>query len=36
MCVEDTVRGVHGAAVAGPAFDSGYQRHGIVSAMTVG
>ena len=29
-------RGVYGAATAGLAFDSGYRRHDIVSAVTVG
>ncbi len=36
VCIEDTARGVYGAAAAGPAFDSGYQRHDIVSIVTVG
>ena len=36
VCVEDTARGVFGALAAGPAFDSGYRRHDIVSAVTVG
>jgi hypothetical protein len=36
VCVEDTARGVCGAAAVGPAFDSGYRRHDIVSAVTVG
>jgi hypothetical protein len=36
VCVEDTARGVYGAAVAGLAFDSSYRRHDIVSAATVG
>jgi hypothetical protein len=36
VCVEDTARGVYGAAAVGLAFDSRYQRHGNVSAVTVG
>jgi hypothetical protein len=36
VCVEDTARGVYGAATAGLAFDSGYRSHDIVSAVTVG
>ena len=36
VCVEDTARGVYGAATVGLAFDSGYQSHDIVSAVTVG
>jgi hypothetical protein len=36
VCVEDTARGAYGAAAAGQAFDSGYRRHNIVSAVTVG
>ena len=36
VCVEDTARGVYGVAAAGPAFDSGYRRHDIVSAVTGG
>ena len=36
VCVENTARGVYGAAAAGLAFDSGYRRHDIVSAVTVG
>ena len=36
VCVEDTARGVYGAAAVGLAFDSRYRRHGNVSAVTVG
>jgi hypothetical protein len=36
VCVEDTARGVYGAAVVGLAFDSRYRRHDNVSAVTVG
>jgi len=36
VCVEDTARGVYGAARAGLAFDSGYRSRDIVSAVTVG
>ena len=36
VCVEDTARGVYGAAAVGLAFDSQYRRHGNVSAVTVG
>ena len=36
VCVEGTARGVYGAAAVGLAFDSGYRRHHIVSAETVG
>ena len=36
VCVEDTARGVYGAATAGLAFDSGHRSHDIVSAVTVG
>ena len=36
ICVEDTARGVYGAAAVGLAFDSGYQRHDSVSAVTIG
>jgi hypothetical protein len=34
-CVEDTARGVYGAATAGSVFDSVYRSHDIVSAVTV-
>ena len=34
--VEDTARGVYGAATAGLAFDSGHRSNDIVSAVTVG
>jgi hypothetical protein len=36
VCVEDTARGVYGAAAVGLAFDSRYRRHNNVSAVTVG
>jgi hypothetical protein len=36
VCVEDTSRGVYGAAAVGLAFDSKYRRHDNVSAVTVG
>jgi hypothetical protein len=36
VCVEDTARSVYGAAAVGLAFDSRYQRHDNVSAVTVG
>jgi len=36
ICVEDTARGVYGAAAVGLAFDSGYQRHDSVGAVTIG
>jgi len=36
ICVEDTARDIYGAAAAGLAFDSGYQRHDSVSAVTIG
>jgi hypothetical protein len=36
VCVEDTARGVYGAAAVGLAFDSRYRRHDNVSAVTVG
>ena len=36
VCIEDTARCVYGAAAVGPASDSGYRRHDIVSAVTVG
>ena len=36
VCVEDTARGVYGAATARLAFDSGYRSHDLVSAVTVG
>ena len=36
VCVEDTSRNVYGAAAVGLAFDSRYQRHDNVSAVTVG
>jgi hypothetical protein len=36
VCVEDTARRVYGAAAVGLAFDSRYQRHDNVSAVTVG
>jgi hypothetical protein len=36
VCVEDTARGVYGAAAVGLGFDSSYRRHDIVSAATVG
>jgi hypothetical protein len=36
VCVEDTARGVYGAAAVGLAFDSRYRRHDNVSAITVG
>jgi hypothetical protein len=36
VCVEDTARGVYGAAAVGLGFDSRYRRHDNVSAVTVG
>lgn len=36
VCVEDTARSVYGTAAVGLAFDSRYQRHDNVSAVTVG
>jgi hypothetical protein len=36
VCVEDTARGVYGAAIVGPAFDSGCRSHDIVSAVSYG
>jgi hypothetical protein len=36
VCIEDTARCVYGATAAGPASDSGYRRHDIVSAVTIG
>jgi len=36
VCVEDTARSVYGAAAVGLAFDSRYQRHDNVGAVTVG
>ena len=36
VCTEDTVRGAYGAAAVGPSFDSGYRRHDIASAVTIG
>jgi hypothetical protein len=36
VCVEDTAHSVYGAAAVGLAFDSRYQRHDNVSAVTVG
>jgi|SRR6266516_3680437 len=36
VCVEDTARGVYGAAEVGLAFDSRYRRHENVSAVAVG
>ena len=36
VCVEDTARGVYGAAAVGLAFDSRYRHHGNVSTVTVG
>ena len=36
VCVEDTARGVYGAAAVGLAFDSRYRRYDNVSAVTVG
>src|SRR6266581_6168 len=36
VCIEDTARGVYGAAAVGLAFDSRYRRHDNVSAVTVG
>jgi hypothetical protein len=36
ICVDDIARGIYGAAAVGLAFDSGYQRHDSVSAVTIG
>ena len=36
VCVEDTARSVYGAVAVGLEFDSRYQRHDNVSAVTVG
>ena len=36
VCVEDTARGVYGAAAVGLAFDSSYRQHDNVSAVTIG
>lgn len=36
VCVKDAARGVYGAAAAGLAFDSSYQRHDDVSATAIG
>jgi len=36
VCVEDTARGIYGAAAVGLAFDSSYRHHDNVSAVTIG
>jgi hypothetical protein len=36
VCVKDVAHGVYGAAAAGLAFDSSYQRHDDVSATAIG
>ena len=36
VCVEDTAPSVYGAAVVGVAFDSSYNHHDNVSAVTIG